>query len=193
MTHALSFYRPLAPLFLLTHAQLTVVTQSCALLYTTAHCDLLLQWRYCSCNTYCSCYSIVLLQYISQACWVLWSPRLDFFHRTVISTLVAANRLRLLRFSLFLFHHKQYYHRTASFLYLDPTPPRSYYISSTISPRLDLWYKDLSHCTFPSVIQGPLSLYDYIGILYDTIDPHTPTSSTIQIGLAYVGLDRSSI
>ena len=26
---------------------------------------------------------IVLLQYISQACWVLCSPRLDFFHRTV--------------------------------------------------------------------------------------------------------------
>ena len=43
MTHALSFYRPLAPLFLLTHAQLAVVTQSCALLYTAAHCDLLLQ------------------------------------------------------------------------------------------------------------------------------------------------------
>ena len=33
VTHALSFYRPLAPLFLLTHAQLAVVTQSCALLY----------------------------------------------------------------------------------------------------------------------------------------------------------------
>ena len=32
-THALSFYRPLAPLLLLTHAQLAVVTQSCALLY----------------------------------------------------------------------------------------------------------------------------------------------------------------
>ena len=42
-THTLSFYRPLAPLFLLTHAQLAVVTQSCALLYITAHCDLLLQ------------------------------------------------------------------------------------------------------------------------------------------------------
>ena len=37
---------------------------------------------------------IVLLRYISQACWVLCSPRLDFFHHTVISTLVAANRLR---------------------------------------------------------------------------------------------------
>ena len=43
VTHALSFYRPLAPLFLMTLAQLTVVTQSCALLYATAHCDLLLQ------------------------------------------------------------------------------------------------------------------------------------------------------
>ena len=42
-THALSFYQPMAPLFLLTHAQLAVVTQSCALLYTAAHCDLLLQ------------------------------------------------------------------------------------------------------------------------------------------------------
>ena len=38
---------------------------------------------------------IVLLRYISQACWVLCSPRLDFFHRTVISTLVAANRLKI--------------------------------------------------------------------------------------------------
>ena len=91
---ALSFYQPLAPFVLLTHAQLAVVTQSCALLYTTAHCDLLLQWCYCSSDAYCSRYLIVLLQYISQACWVLWSPRLDFFHRTVISTLVAANRLR---------------------------------------------------------------------------------------------------
>ena len=43
VTHALSFYRPLAPLFLLTHAQLAVVIQSCALLYIAAHCDLLLQ------------------------------------------------------------------------------------------------------------------------------------------------------
>ena len=42
-THASSFYRSLTPLFLLTHAQLAVVTQSCALLYITAHCDLLLQ------------------------------------------------------------------------------------------------------------------------------------------------------
>ena len=42
-THALSFYRPLAPFVLLTHAQLAVVTQSCALLYTAVHCDLLLQ------------------------------------------------------------------------------------------------------------------------------------------------------
>ena len=58
--------------------------------------------------------------------------------------------------------------------------------------RYYLRYKDLVHCTFPSVIQGPLSLYDYIGIWYDTIYPHTPTSSTIHIGLAYVGTDRSS-
>ena len=72
VTHALSFYRPLAPLFLLTHAQLAVVTQSCALLYSTAHCDLLFALP------------IVLLRYISQACWVLCSPRLDFFHRTAI-------------------------------------------------------------------------------------------------------------
>ena len=43
MTHTLSFYRPLASLFLSTHAQLAVVTQSCALLYIAAHCDLLLQ------------------------------------------------------------------------------------------------------------------------------------------------------
>ena len=43
VTHALSFYRPLAPLFSLTHAQLAVVTQSCALLYIAVHCDLLLQ------------------------------------------------------------------------------------------------------------------------------------------------------
>ena len=99
-THALSFYRPLAPLFLLTHAQLAVVTQSCALLYDCCALwpivavTLLLQWRYCSGDAYCSRYSIVLLQYISRACWVLCSPRLDFFHRTVISTLVAANRLR---------------------------------------------------------------------------------------------------
>ena len=40
-THALSFYRLLAPLFSSTHAQLAVVTQSCALLYITAHRDLL--------------------------------------------------------------------------------------------------------------------------------------------------------
>ena len=42
-THTLSFYRLRAPLFLLTHAQLAVVTQSCALRYIAAHCDLLLQ------------------------------------------------------------------------------------------------------------------------------------------------------
>ena len=58
--------------------------------------------------------------------------------------------------------------------------------------RYHLRYKDLFHCTFPSVIQGPLSLYNYIGILYDTIYPQTPTSSTIHISLAYVGLNRSS-
>ena len=88
-THALSFYRPLAPLFLLTRAQLAVVTQSCALLYIAAHCDLLFWWRLLF------ALPIVLLQYISQACWVLCSPRLDFFHRTVISTLVVANRLKI--------------------------------------------------------------------------------------------------
>ena len=42
-THALSFYQPLAPFVWLTHVQLAVVTQSCALLYIAAHCDLLLQ------------------------------------------------------------------------------------------------------------------------------------------------------
>ena len=77
---ALSFYRPLAPFVLLTHAQLAVVTQSCTLLYIAVHCDLLLQWRYCSCNAYCSRYLIVLLQYISQACWVL---RSDFTHTQI--------------------------------------------------------------------------------------------------------------
>ena len=103
---------------------LHTVTYCCSdaivlLLYIAAHCDLLLQWRYCSLTvhccalwpivavtllfsyctslrtvTYCCSDAIVLLQYISQACWVLCSPRLDFFHHTVISTLVAANRLR---------------------------------------------------------------------------------------------------
>ena len=34
----LSFYQPLAPLFLLTHVQLTVVTQSCVLLFTVTYC-----------------------------------------------------------------------------------------------------------------------------------------------------------
>ena len=33
-----SFYQPRAPLFSLTHAQLTVVTQSCALLFTVTYC-----------------------------------------------------------------------------------------------------------------------------------------------------------
>ena len=74
----------------------------------------------------------------------------------------------MLRFHLILLH-KQHYYRTASFLYLDPTSPWSYSFSSSISLRRDLRYKDLFHCTFPSVIQGPLSLYDYIDILYDTI------------------------
>ena len=94
VTHTFIFLPASGPIVPLTHAQLAVVTQSCTLLYITAHCDLLLQWRYCSCDAYCLRYSIVLLQYLSQACWVLCSPRLDFFHRTVISTLVAANRLR---------------------------------------------------------------------------------------------------
>ena len=40
-------------------------------------------------------FAVLLPRYISQACWVASSPRLDFFHRTVISTLVAANRLRI--------------------------------------------------------------------------------------------------
>ena len=87
-------------------------------------------------------------------------------------------------------HHKQHYYRTASFPYHNPTSP---HLLFTILRRCYLRYKDLFHCTFPSVIQGPLSLYDYIGILYDTIYPHTPTSSTIHIGLAYVGPNRSSI
>ena len=71
----------------------------------------------------------------------------------------------MLRFTLTELHHKQHYYWTASFLYRDPTSPR------LLTIRIDrhLRYKDLFHCTFPSVIQGPLSLYDYIGILYDTI------------------------
>ena len=72
-----------------------------------------------------------------------------------------------------------------------PQPP--HLLLLTIWRRCYLRYKDLFHCTFPSVIQGPLSLYDYIGIWCDTIYPHTPTSSTIHIGLAYVGPDHSSI
>ena len=54
MTHALSFYRPLAPLFLLTHAQLAVVTQSCALLYTAAHRDFIVLVTSIVRVTYCS-------------------------------------------------------------------------------------------------------------------------------------------
>ena len=92
-------------------------------------------------------------------------------------------------FTLTELYHKQRYYWTASFLYRDPTSPRL----PTIPIDRHLRYKDLCHCTFPSVIQGPLSLYNYIGILYDRIYPHTPTSSTIHIGLAYVGLLRSSI
>ena len=55
VTHALLFYRPQAPLFMLTHAQLAVVTQSCALLYIAAHCDVIVLVT-----------PIVLLLYISQ-------------------------------------------------------------------------------------------------------------------------------
>ena len=43
VTHAFIFLPASGPIVLLTHAQLAVVTQSCALLYTTVHCDLLLQ------------------------------------------------------------------------------------------------------------------------------------------------------
>ena len=38
VTHTLSFYQPLAPFVLLTHAQLAIVTQSCALLRTVTYC-----------------------------------------------------------------------------------------------------------------------------------------------------------
>ena len=58
------FLPAFSPIVSLTHAQLAVVTQSCALLYITAHCDLLLQWRYCSRDTYCARYSIVLIEYL---------------------------------------------------------------------------------------------------------------------------------
>ena len=43
VTHAFIFLPALGHIVSLTHAQLTVVTQSCALLYIAAHCDLLLQ------------------------------------------------------------------------------------------------------------------------------------------------------
>ena len=69
----------LVPRHALLISLLSSVTQSCALLYIAVHCDLLLQWRYCSCDAYCSRYLIVLLRYISQVCWVPCSPRLDFF------------------------------------------------------------------------------------------------------------------
>ena len=78
------------------------------------------------------------------------------------------------------------------FLFHTPTSPHLLLLL-TIWRRCYLRCKDLFHCTFPLVIQGPSSLYDYIGILHDTIYPHTPTSSMIHIGLAYVGLDRSRI
>ena len=69
---------------------LSIVLCDSELRITVHYCALLLIVM-----PYCSRYSIVLLQYLSQAYWVLCSPRLDFFHRTVISTLVAANRLRI--------------------------------------------------------------------------------------------------
>ena len=43
VTHTFIFLPASGPIILLTHAQLAVVTQSCALLYITAHCDPLLQ------------------------------------------------------------------------------------------------------------------------------------------------------
>ena len=69
---------------LLTHAQLTMVTQKlrltvhCCALWPIVAVTLLFLWRLLLVLL------IVLLQYISQACWVLCSPRLDFFHRTAI-------------------------------------------------------------------------------------------------------------
>ena len=71
----------------------------------------------------------------------------------------------MLRFTSTELHHKQHYYRTASFLYHDPIS-HHFHIFDLRAP---LRYKDLFHCTFSSVIQGPLSLYDYIGILSDTI------------------------
>ena len=47
-----------------------VLVDSCAAcccaseLCSIVHCDLLLQWHHCSCDAYCSCYSIVLLEYL---------------------------------------------------------------------------------------------------------------------------------
>ena len=99
-THALSFYWPLAPLsyWLMCSSLLWLrAAPYCTLLCTVTYCcsdaivavTLLFLWRLLF------TIPIVLLQYLSQACWVLCSPRLDFFHWTVISTLVAANRLRI--------------------------------------------------------------------------------------------------
>ena len=85
-THTLSFYQPLAPL------SCWLMRSLLLWLRAAPYCTLLRTVTYCSSDAYCSCCSIVLLQYLSQACWVLCSPRLDFFHCTVISTLVAANR-----------------------------------------------------------------------------------------------------
>ena len=62
----------------------------CSMVFT-AHCDLLRQWLHCSCDSYCLRYSIVPLEYKSCLC----SLRLDFFHCTVLSTLVVANRLKI--------------------------------------------------------------------------------------------------
>ena len=42
-THAFIFLLASGPIVMSTHAQLAVVTQSCALLYIAVHCDLLLQ------------------------------------------------------------------------------------------------------------------------------------------------------
>ena len=47
VTHAFIFLPASGPIVLLTHAQLTIVTQSCAVLHTVT---------YCSCDVYCSRY-----------------------------------------------------------------------------------------------------------------------------------------
>ena len=66
------------------HYSCWLMRSSLLWLRAAPYCTLLRTVTYCSCDAYCSHYSIVLLQYISQACWVLCSPRLDFFHRTAI-------------------------------------------------------------------------------------------------------------